>query len=165
VQTSLVREENLTVLVFEVDGHRYGLDACEVKEIVRAALPARLAQQPGVIEGILNVRGRIAAVLDLRARFGLRRREIDVGDVLILCEVEGRLLALRADAALDLLQLPASELATPSEVTQAALHARGVCRLPNGLLFLCDLRSFLKEAELLALDQALAQAASGGPSA
>src|SRR5688500_14352483 len=87
VDRSLEREGNLTVLVFEVDGHRYGLDASEVKEIVRAALPARLAQQPGVIEGILNVRGRIAAVLDLRARFGLRRRDIDVGDVLLLCEV------------------------------------------------------------------------------
>lgn len=159
---SLERERNLTVLVFEVEGHRYGIDASEVKEIVRAALPARLAQQPGVIEGLLNVRGRIAAVLDLRARFGLKRREIEPGDVLLLCEIEGRLLALRADAALDLVQLQASELAMPSEVTRAALHARGVCRLPNGLLFLCDLGSFLKEAELLALDQALAQAQNGG---
>lgn len=165
MDATLERQRNLTVLVFEVDGHRYGLDASEVREIVRAALPARLAQQPGVIEGILNVRGRVAAVLDLRARFGLTRRDMIPSDVLLLCEVGGRLLALRADAVLDLVQLTASELAAPAEITQAALYARGVCRLADGLIFLCDLASFLKEAELLALDQALAQAQDGGLSA
>jgi purine-binding chemotaxis protein CheW len=163
VDTTLGRERNLTVLVFELDGHRYGLDASEVKEILRAARPSRLAQQPGVVEGILNVRGRVAAVLDLRARFGLTQREIVPSDVLLLCETEGRLLALRADAAIDLVQIAASELAMPSEVTPAALYARGVCRLSGGLLFLCDLSSFLREAELLALDQALAQAQNGEP--
>jgi purine-binding chemotaxis protein CheW len=165
VETTLERQRHLTVLVFEVDGHRYGLDASEVKEIVRAALPSRLAQQPGVIEGVLNVRGQVAAVLDLRARFGLSRREMSSRDVLLLCDVDGRLLALHADAAIDLAQIAASDLATPAEVTGAALYARGVCRLADGLLFLCDLRSFLKESELLALDQALAQAQNGEASA
>jgi purine-binding chemotaxis protein CheW len=156
---------NLTVLVLEVDGHRYGVDAAEIKEILRAVMPSRLAQQPGVIEGIINVRGRVAAVLDLRARFGLTRREISASDVLLLCEIGGRLVALRADTALDLIQLAASELATPSEVTHAALYARGVCRLSSGLLFVCDLAAFLKEAELLALDLALASAHNAGLSA
>ena len=154
--------ELLTVLVFEVDGHRYGLEASKVKEILRAVLPARLAQQPGVIEGVINVRGRIAAVLDLRARFGLPRREMIASDVLLLCALETRLLALRVDAAIDLIQLAASELATPSQVTSAALYARGVCRLDSGLLFVCDLRAFVQEAELLALDRALADAHNGG---
>jgi purine-binding chemotaxis protein CheW len=149
---------NLTVLIFEVDEHRYGVEASEVKEIVRAVLPSRLAQHPGVIEGLINVRGRITAVLDLRARFGLNRRAIIASDVFLLCEISGRQLALRADAAIELKSISARDLATPSEATTVALYARGVCRLPDGLLFLCDLPSFLKEAELLALDRALAAA-------
>lgn len=153
---------DLTVLIFEVDEHRYGVEASEIKEIVLAVLPSRLAQHPGVIEGLINVRGRITAVLDLRARFGLNRRAIIASDVLLLCEISGRQLALRADAAIELLSVPARELATPAEATTAALYARGVCRLPDGLLFICDLPSFLREAELLALDDALAAAAHEG---
>jgi purine-binding chemotaxis protein CheW len=111
---------DLTLLIFEVDGHRYALHASEVKEIVRAALPARLARAPDVIEGILNVRGRIAAVLDVRARFGLSRRALKASDVLILCEAGERLLALRADAIVDLVHVRASDLASATVVGPTA---------------------------------------------
>jgi purine-binding chemotaxis protein CheW len=146
----------LTLLIFEVDGHRYALHASEVKEIVRAALPARLAQAPAVIEGILNIRGRIAAVLDVRARFGLTQRALKASDVLILCEAGERLLALRADAIVDLLNVNASTLASADTIGPSANYARGVVPLRDGLLLIADIPAFLSEAEERALARALA---------
>jgi chemotaxis signal transduction protein len=102
---------DLTLLIFDVEGHRYALHASEVEEILRAALPSRLAHAPDVIEGVLNVRGRIAAVLDIRARFGLARRAMRASDVLIVCDAGERLLALHADTIVDIVHVPASALA------------------------------------------------------
>jgi purine-binding chemotaxis protein CheW len=148
-----------TLLVFEVDGHRYALHASEVNELVRAALPARLAQTPDVIEGILSIRGRIAAVLDLRVRFGLPQRPMRTTDVLILCEVGARLLALHADSIVDLLHVPASSLVDAQGVGPTARYARGVVALHDGLLLIADIPAFLDEAESQALTRALSLAA------
>jgi purine-binding chemotaxis protein CheW len=146
---------DLTLLIFEVDGNRYALRASEVKELVRAALPARLAQAPDVIEGILNIRGRIAAVLDIRARFGLPRRALRSSDVLVLCEAGDRLLALRADAIVDLLHVPASSLASVRSVGPTAAYASGVVALADGLLLIADIPAFLSAAEEEVLARAL----------
>lgn len=149
--------EDLTVLIFEVDGHRYGLRATDIQEIARAGLPARLAQAPDIVEGIINVRGRIAAVLDMRARFQLARRPIQTSDIFLVCTVRERLVALRVDAISDLQRLPLSALVPNAQVSQAAVTMRGVFTLPDGLLFLADLPAFLSEAEELGLSQALAR--------
>jgi purine-binding chemotaxis protein CheW len=153
---------DLTLLIFEVDGHRYALQTSDVKELIRAALPARLAQAPDVIEGILNIRGRIAAVLDIRARFDLPRRAMRTSDVLILCEAGDRLLALRADAIVDLLQVPASDLASTGSVGLSASYARGIVALSDGLLLIADIPAFLSDAEEQALARALARTHAAG---
>lgn len=148
---------DLTLLIFEVDGHRYALHAGEVKEILRAALPTRLAQAPDVIEGVLNIRGRIAAVLDVRARFALPRRAMKSSDVLIACEAGERLLALHADGIVGVLHVPASALASAHHVGAAALHTSGVITLEDGLLLIADIPTFLDAAEQESLTRALAQ--------
>jgi purine-binding chemotaxis protein CheW len=152
---------DLTLLIFEVDGHRYALHANEVLEILRAALPTRLAQGPDVIEGVLNIRGRVAAVLDIRARFALPRRAIKTSDVLIVCEARERLLALRADGIVDVLQVPASALASARHVGATGVYTRGVVTLSDGLLLIADIPTFLDAAEQESLARALSQRAQG----
>lgn len=156
---------DLTVLIFEVDGHRYALPTRAVQEILRAALPTRLAQAPHVIEGILNVRGRIAAILDIRTRFELPQRALRASDVLILCEVGHRLLLLRVDAIIDILSVSASVLADVQSVGPTATHARGIITLSDGLLLIVDIERFLNDAEQAALGRALAafEAAGAAP--
>ncbi len=146
---------DLTLLIFDVDGHRYALHASEVREILRAALPARLAHAPDVIEGVLNIRGRIAAVLDIRARFALPRRTLRSSDVLIVCTAGERLLALRADTIVDIIQAPASSLADASKPSGRSAYIQGVVALEDGLLLIADVPAFLNGAEQEALARAL----------
>lgn len=148
---------DLTLLIFEVDGHRYALHAGEVKEILRAALPARLDHAPDVIEGALNIRGRIAAVLDIRARFALPRRALKASDVLIVCPAGERLLALRADTIVDIIKVPASSLAEARKPSGRSAFVQGVVALDDGLLLIADVPAFLNGAEQEALTRALAQ--------
>jgi purine-binding chemotaxis protein CheW len=157
VETS-VGGDNLTVLIFELEGHRYGLRATDIREITRAAMPTRLAQAPGVIEGVINVRGQIAAVLDMRARFQLPRRAIQPSDAFLVCELKQRLVALRVDAVVDLRTFAESALVPAAAVSGAALSLLGVFVLPDGLVFLSDLPAFLSDAESESLRQALALA-------
>src|SRR5689334_23103108 len=96
MQAASTREQ-LVVLVFEVMGHRYGVPTSVVREVLRAVQPARLPGAPAVVMGVINVRGQLAALVDLRARFGLPPAPLAASDVFVLCEPAGRLVAFRAD--------------------------------------------------------------------
>src|SRR5947209_286603 len=100
----------LEVLVFEIEGRRYGLAAVVVRELLRMVAVVPLPGAPAVVEGVVNLRGAIVPVLDLRQRFGLPARPATPADHLIVAEADGRPVALRVDRAVELLPLAAAEV-------------------------------------------------------
>ena len=157
-----VGRADLTVLIFELEGHRYGLHAMDIREVTRAAAPTRLAQAPSIVEGLINLRGEVAVVLDLRARFDLPRRRLSPSDVFLVCRIHTRLIALRVDAVHELRQFEAAALLPAQRVSHGALHLAGVFTLPDGLILLGDLSSFLSQAESDALSEAMRRAERTG---
>jgi purine-binding chemotaxis protein CheW len=153
----LVQRDQIVVLVFEIDGHRYGVDTEAVREIVRAVLPTRLPKAPAVVMGLVNVRGQAVPLIDLRLRFALQARPLDVHDVFVIVSARGRLCALRADAARELVRVPRASVAPAPARSE---YAAGTTVLADGLLVICDLDTFLDEAELMVLDAALAEASA-----
>lgn len=145
----------MDVLVFEVGGQRYGLPAAEVQEIVRAVTITRLPKAPPIVEGVVDVRGTLAPVLDLRARFGLPPKPAEPGDSLILARAGPRLVAVRADRALELVRVDPAELTPAHLVARRLEYVAGVARLADGLLLIHDLRTFLSMAEAQRLDEAV----------
>jgi purine-binding chemotaxis protein CheW len=127
------------ILVFEVAGRRFGLPATEVRELLRAVsiVPLPLPLAGPAIEGVVNLRGRIVPVLDLRARLGLPIRAVVPSDQMIVAQSEGRLVALRVDRALDLVRLDAGATAA------GGIDGVRVARLADGLAPLLDLRTVL----------------------
>jgi purine-binding chemotaxis protein CheW len=69
-----VQRHPLQVLVFEVAGRRYGLPADDVQELLRAVSIVPLPRAPAVVEGVINLRGKVVPVLDVRGRFRLPAR-------------------------------------------------------------------------------------------
>jgi len=145
----------LEVLVFEVGGQRYALRSPEVRELVRAVTMVALPKAPAIVEGIINVRGAVVPVLDIRTRFRLPAKAATHTDHLILAWAGPRLVALRADRALDLARLEAREVEDAKAVVPGADYVSGVAKLPGGLVLIHDLRTFLSQAEAVALDEAL----------
>jgi purine-binding chemotaxis protein CheW len=152
------------LLHVEVDGHRWGLPLDSVVEIHPVVQLAPLPDAPEVVIGLLNRRGHVLPVLDLRRRFGLPTRPLQVEDRLVVLHADDRDVALLVDAALDVLAVPSSAVDRAVTQTAAALRSAGVAVMPDGLLVVLDVATFLEPAEALVLDEALRRAAPGEPS-
>lgn len=144
------------VLVLEVGGHRCGLPVEVVVELHRMVAGTPLPEAPAVIDGVIDVRGTIVAVLDLRARFGLSRRPARPSDQLVVVAAKDRKVALRADRVLDLVTVPADTVVAAVGLPTDS-HLQGVARLDDGLLLIHDVGAFLSDDEAAALDEALAE--------
>jgi purine-binding chemotaxis protein CheW len=153
-----VQREPLQVLVFEVGGHRYGLPAADVQELLRAVSIVPLPRAPAIIEGIINLRGRLVPVLDVRRRFRLLARPLHPSDHFIVARAGERVVALRVDRAVDLVRLEAEDIEEAGAVVPGAEYVAWVARSPHDLVLIHDLRTFLSREESAALDEAAAPA-------
>lgn len=149
------------ILVFELDQQRYGLPLGDVMETVRAVTITPLPQAPPLVEGIINFRGRVVPVLDIRARFHQAPREMKISDHLILARAGGRSVALRVDRVTDLVRIGDQDLSGAEKIGPGLDTITGVARLADGLVLLHDLGAFLTAAEAENLSQSLAAAGKG----
>ncbi len=149
------------VLVFEIGGQRYALPAADVREIVRAVAITPLPRAPAIVEGVINLRGTIVPVLDLRSRFRLPAKALEPADHLIVARAGERLVALRVDRALELVELNAADVEEARGLVPGAEYIAWVARLPENLVLIHDLRTFLSRAEAQALEEALPAAGPG----
>jgi purine-binding chemotaxis protein CheW len=150
----------LEVLVFEVEGRRYGLPTADVRELVRAVAITPLPGAPAAIEGVVNVRGRVLPVLNVRARFRLPPRALDPADHFIVASAGTRGVILRVDRATHLALVDEAAVKTPQDVASRAAYVAGVAEIDGGLVLIHDVATFLSAAEAASLDQASAAAAA-----
>jgi len=146
------------VLVFEVGGQLYGLDAADVREIIRATAIVPLPRAPAVVEGVINVRGSVLPVLDIRQRFRLPAKRLSPSDQFVLAFAGEYVVALRVDCVIELQRFRASEIAEARTVLPYTEYIAGVATLPSGLVLLHDVRTFLSQGEAAALAAPLAAA-------
>jgi purine-binding chemotaxis protein CheW len=160
-QSARVRAVGAEVLLFEVEQQRYAVPLSLVMEIVRAVAVEPLPRTPRanleVILGVINVRGQLAPVLDLRRRFGWADRPLDPREHFVLLRGPARPLAIRSDRAVGLATLPPAALEEPTALVPGAAHVAGIARLPDGVLLVYDLPAFLDQTEARALEDALSE--------
>ncbi len=151
--------EGIEILVFALDGRRYGLLASVVREVLRAASLTPLPRRRGWSRGVLDLRGEIVPVLDIRQRLGHPPKALGAEDHLLVALRRGRPVGLRIDRALDLVAVAAAQIADAADLTQPAELVAGIARLPDGLVLINDLDRFLSRAEEDRLADALAELA------
>lgn len=144
------------LIVFRLDDRRYALRPEAVEHVVRMVEIAPLPKSPAVVLGVINVRGSIAPVFDIRRRFGLPARAVELSDHLLIARAGRRRVALAVDETLDVIAPTAAEICPPDQILPGLEYVTGVVRLEDGLLFIHDLDAFLSADESAALDQALA---------
>ena len=143
------------VLVFEVGGQTYALPTADVCELVRAVSITPLPGAPAVIEGVVDVRGRVLPVLDVRARFRLPAKALDPSDHFIVASAGPRGVILRVDRATHLALVDEASVQAPQTLGPGAAYVAGVAKLEDGLVLIHDLTTFLSAAEAASLDEAL----------
>lgn len=144
------------LVVFNLSSQCYGLHLAAVQRVLRIAEITPLPKSPEIVLGIINVQGRIAPVFDLRRRFGLPHRPLDLRDQLIIAGTGRRMVALVADAVIGVVQRLQSEITTADRVLHNLQYVEGVTRFDDGLIMIHDLDTFLSPVEERTLGQAMA---------
>jgi purine-binding chemotaxis protein CheW len=150
-----VREQALEILLFELSGQRYGLVSSDVQELLRAVAMVPLPQSPAVVEGIINLRGSIVPVLDIRARFRLPAKPPEHTDHLVVACLGQRRVALRVDRVLDLVQLEAAEIEDAKGIVPGMEYVTWIAKPSSDIVLIHDLRTFLSQTEAVTLEEAL----------
>lgn len=142
------------VLIFEVEGQRHGVLASAVREVLRAVALVPLPDAHGNIEGLIDLRGRVVPVVDMRQRLGLPSRPVSTADFLIVVESSGRLAALRADRVSGLASVEVDALPLPDGSSLSAPSTEMPCRTvgkhPEGLVPLHSLEDLVRGAPVWA---------------
>jgi purine-binding chemotaxis protein CheW len=123
----------------------YGVDVRQVQEIRRVAEITSVPRAPEFIRGVINLRGRILPVLDLRRRLALGEVAMDRAARIVVVRIKERLLGLLVDGASQVLKVKVSQIEpAPEEVVQkGGDYIRGVAKLADRLIILVDLERLL----------------------
>lgn len=131
----------LQLVTFEVAGEEYAVDILTVQEINRMMPLTRVPQSPPQVEGVINLRGRIIPVLDLRTRFGIAKGDQTEHSRIIVVQIHGRVLGFIVDRVHEVLRIPSSIVEPAPEMICSidSEFVQGVGKLEDRLLILLDL--------------------------
>jgi purine-binding chemotaxis protein CheW len=143
------------IVVFALDELLFALPLPTVVKVIHAIEIRRLPKAPEIISGIINVKGQIIPVADIRIRFGLPTREIDPDDRLIIADTGKRQVAILVDSVTGIRDLTPGQQKQAKETLPFAEHLRGVAKVDDDLVLIYDLDRFLSLDEEKELEQAL----------
>jgi len=136
-----IGSEQLQLVTFEVASEEFAVDILAVQEINRMMDLTRVPQSPADVEGVINLRGRIIPVLDLRKRFGFPVGERSAENRIVVIEVHGKVIGFIVDRVHEVLRI-SREIVEPAPAMVCSISAdfiAGVGKLPDRLLILLDL--------------------------
>ena len=142
------------ILVFTLDEQPYALSLHSVVKVIHAIEIRHLPNAPEIIAGIINVKGQIIPVADIRKRFGLTAHEIDPDDRLIITDTGKRQVAILVDSVTGIIDLEPAHLDLTKKSMSFAEHISGVAKTEDGLILIYDLAGFLNLDEEKDLDLA-----------
>jgi len=150
--------EGLMQLVGFIIGKEYfGVDILMVQEIIRAAPITAVPNSPEFVEGVINLRGSIIPVIELRKRLNLFMQDSKLEDSWILIlNIEGRVTGFIVDSVTEVLKIDESTIEPPPDIVVAGLenqYIRGVCKIDEKLLILLDFNRILLVEEVYKLKE------------
>lgn len=148
-------DKELQLVGFRIGRETFGLPIAMVREIVRVPEITSVPNAPDYIEGVINLRGRIIPVVDLRKRFGEKSVEANKKNRIVVVELENRAIGLLVHSASEVLRIPPSEIEAPQNVFQEGelSYITGVGKLKGRLVILLDLSRILQRGELRRLEE------------
>ena len=142
----------LHIVGFQVGRETYGVPITSLHEIVRVPEITAVPDAPEYLEGVINLRGKIVSVMDLRKRFGEKQISLKRQNRILVVEHSGRLAGLIVDSASEVLKIPADAVEPPPAVFQdGGLNCvTGLGKVGSRLVVLLDMSKLLAPASLQA---------------
>lgn len=145
------RDDDLIQLVtFHIGDEEFGVDILAVQEIIRLMQITMVPRAPAFIEGVINLRGKVIPVVNMRTRFNKPSVEHNASTRIVVMEFEQKIVGFLVDAVSEVLRIPAStvEEAPPVVAGIGSEYIKGVGKLGDRLLILLDLNYLLNNTSL-----------------
>jgi purine-binding chemotaxis protein CheW len=146
----------LHVVGFQVGRETYGVPITSLHEIVRVPEITAVPDAPDYLEGVINLRGKIVSVMDLRKRFGEKQTSLGKHNRILVVEHSGRLAGLIVDSASEVLKIPTEDVeAPPAAFQEGGLNCvTGLGKVKGRLVVLLDMNKLLAPGALQTKDVA-----------
>ncbi len=133
------------LVVFDLATEFYGVDISVVREIIRMQSVTRVPGAPSFVEGVINLRGRVVPVVDLRKRLELSLAEQTQESRIVVVDIGGRDVGVIVDAVTEVLRVPLSVIDPPSSMitNSDSDYLKGIAKLESKLIILLDLDKVL----------------------
>ena len=150
--------ENREFLTFLLAGEEYGIDILKVQEIREYEPPTPIANAPAFIKGVINLRGNIVPIVDLRIKFNFAEVEYSDLTVVIILNIAGRTVGVVVDGVSDVLALKPGEVKPAPEFGSAfnAEYLTGLGTVGDRMLILVDIQRLMTSREIGVLDSVAA---------
>jgi purine-binding chemotaxis protein CheW len=143
----------LQLVSFTLGKEEFGIDILKVQEINRTSSVTRVPNAPHFIEGVINLRGKVIPIVDLRKRFGMSASQHDKNTRIIVVEVLTKTVGFIVDSVREVLRIPQSVVDPPPPIVAgiSSDYIEGVGKMDDRLLILLNLEKALSSSELQAL--------------
>ena len=140
---------------FNLDDQKYALFLSAIIRIIRVVEITGLPKAPEIVLGVINMHGLIIPVFDIRKRFRLPQREMQLDDQLIIASTSKRTVALLVDSVNDVIEIPEEKNIAGEKILPGLEYVEGVVKTEDGMILIHDLEQFLSLQEEKALHEAL----------
>jgi purine-binding chemotaxis protein CheW len=148
--------ELLQLVSFKISNEEFGIDILAVQEINRMSQITKVPNTPDFIEGVINLRGRIIPVIDLRAKLGMIRKEYSKDTRIVVVDIKNTTIGIIVDEVSEVLRIPKDITEAPPEIVGGVNsdYIISIGKLEDRLLILLDLEKMLSISELQILETA-----------
>lgn len=145
------------LLAFTIEGQRYALSLFSVERVVQAVEITPLPKAPDIVQGVINLHGRVIPVFNVRRRFRLPEKEIAPDDHMIIARTGKRAVSLAAERVEGVIDESCGDPVPSEEILPELEYVQGVVKLEEGLVLIHDLDTFLSLDEERKLDHAIGE--------
>lgn len=144
-------------LAFKLGAEEYGIDILRVQEIRSYEEPTRIANAPAFIKGVVDLRGVIVPIVDMRLKFNLEQANYDSFTVVIVLNIGNRVVGMVVDAVSDVITLEPGQLRPVPEFNSAIQsdHLLAIGAIDDRMLILVDIEKLMTSAEIGLVEQSL----------
>ncbi|MCL5978561.1 MAG: chemotaxis protein CheW [Nitrospirae bacterium] len=153
MKSSREGHELLQLVTFTLGNEEYAVDILKVHEINRMREITKVPNSPSYVEGVINLRGRVIPVVNLREKFGLQRKDEDKDLRIMIMDVRGVTMGLIVDSVQEVLRIPADIVEPPppmaTDITTEFIN--GIAKQEDRLIILLDIDRLFGRTETIAM--------------
>lgn len=142
--------ETREYLTFRLDQEEYGIDILKVQEIRGYEPPTRVANAPAFIKGVVNLRGTIVPIVDMRLKFSCSKAEYNSFTVVIILNLRSRIVGIVVDSVSDVMELPAESIKSAPDIESVidSSAVLGLGSLGDRMLILLDIERLMSAPDM-----------------